>query len=194
MWALTLWSHGNAPLQWGVAVGSSLLATWADLRWRRIPNALSGSLLITGLFWAGWRGGWMGLADSLAAMTICAAPYLFLFLFAKGGAGDAKFMAGIGAWLGIINGLAALACVAVFGIVLAVGYSLLRKQHWSVLVNVGEILLAGKNRLERVVLRRDRPGTVFSLPSPETMQKMPYGPAILLGVVSAALAVHFWRG
>jgi prepilin signal peptidase PulO-like enzyme (type II secretory pathway) len=89
----------EALFQWGVVFGTSLAAAIFDLRSKRIPNALTIPLLVAGLVWATWIGGLSGLGNAAAACFLLALPYVFLFLFAKGGAGDAKLMGAIGAWL-----------------------------------------------------------------------------------------------
>ena len=87
--------------QWSVVIVASLAAAAFDLRTRHIPNILTGPLLLSGLIWSGWHGGLAGLGDAAAACAVLAVPFVFMFLFCNGGAGDAKLMAGIGAWLGL---------------------------------------------------------------------------------------------
>jgi Flp pilus assembly protein protease CpaA len=86
----TLWNTNLPFLQWGVVIGASTAAAVWDLRQRRIPNILTGPLFIGGLVWAIWVGGLPGLGEALVACIILAAPYVWLFLVAGGGAGDAK--------------------------------------------------------------------------------------------------------
>ena len=100
MWAATLWDHNMLPLQWGVVIGTALAAAVCDLRTRRVPNLLTGPIVLAGLAWGIWVGGWAGLADSVAGCLLLAIPYVLLFVFAGGGAGDAKLMGAIGSrWL-----------------------------------------------------------------------------------------------
>ena len=49
-----------------------------------------------------------------------------LFVFAGGGAGDAKMMGALGAWLGLANGVVALVAVALSGAVIGLGYALIK--------------------------------------------------------------------
>ena len=84
MWAETLWNHHLLPLQWGVAIGTSLAAAVCDVRTRRVPNLLTGPMLLAGLSWGIWIGGWAGLADSAAGCLLLAIPYVLLFVFAGG--------------------------------------------------------------------------------------------------------------
>jgi len=122
--------------QWGIVIGASLIAAVSDLRERRIPNALTFPLFVVGLIWAAWLGGLAGLAESFGACALLALPYVLLFIFVGGGAGDAKLMGAIGAWLGLRQGLTVLACVAIAGGIFAVAKAIARKQLRFVLTSV----------------------------------------------------------
>jgi len=122
--------------QWGVVIGASLVAAGCDLRTRRIPNALTFPVLVVGLIWAAWRGGLSGLADSAGACILLALPYIFLFIFAGGGAGDAKLMGAIGAWLGLRQGIIVLCSVAIAGIVLSIARAIAARHAKTVLTSV----------------------------------------------------------
>jgi Flp pilus assembly protein protease CpaA len=93
-------------------------------------------LLLVGLIWAAWFGGLAGLAEAAGACALLALPYVLLFLFVGGGAGDAKLMGAIGAWLGLRQGLTVLACVAIVGGILAIAKAIARKQLKFVLTSV----------------------------------------------------------
>ena len=104
--------------QWGVVLGASLAAAIWDLRSRRIPNALTLPLVVTGLLYGLLAGGLSGLGQAAAACVVVALPYILLFVFAGGGAGDAKMMGALGAWLGLAAGAVVLGTVAATGVVL----------------------------------------------------------------------------
>ena len=125
-----------AVFQWGVVIGASLSAAGCDLRTRRITNSLTFPLLVTGLIWAVWIGGLSSLAEAVGACILLALPYVILFVFAHGGAGDAKLMGAIGAWLGLKQGVIVLCCVATAGIVLALAKAIVQKQAKTVLTSV----------------------------------------------------------
>ncbi len=175
--------------EWIVVMAIALLAGLVDLFTRRVPNMLTGPAWILGLAWALGDGGVGQFAEVLAASVILATPYVLLFLFAGGGAGDAKLMAAIGAWLGILNGLVALFAVALCGALLAVAYALHRGRFWSVMTymkqSVGTVMYVactrGKMSEARcVVLER------------EEMTTMPYGVAIFIGSCLAAGGAQLW--
>ena len=114
-----------AIFQWGVIISASLVSAIWDVRSRRIPNMITFPLLLAGLIWATWHGGLSSLAEAAGACVLLALPYVFLFVFANGGAGDAKLMGAIGAWLGFKQGIIVLCCVATAGIILAIIKSLI---------------------------------------------------------------------
>ena len=125
-----------AVFQWGVIIGASLIAALGDLKERRIPNALTFPVFVVGLIWAAWFGGLAGLAESAGACVLLALPYVLLFLFVGGGAGDAKLMGAIGTWLGFRQGLTVLACVAIAGGILAVAKAIAQKRLKYLLTSV----------------------------------------------------------
>ena len=122
-------------VQWGVVLGASLAAAIWDLRTRRIPNALTGPLLAVGMVYGFCYGGARGVAEAAGACMLLAAPFVVMFLFAGGGAGDAKFMGAIGAWLGFSHGAIVLASVCIAGILLAVGRAVASRRLKFVLVS-----------------------------------------------------------
>lgn len=119
MFTLTLANADTQLLEWGVVIGASLAAAVTDLRSRRIPNALTMPVLLGGLTAAVAVGGGVGLADACAGAVLLALPYLLLYRYAGGGGGDAKLMAAVGAWLGVLPGVVVLVAVSGMGIVLA---------------------------------------------------------------------------
>jgi prepilin peptidase CpaA len=183
-------SENPAPiLQWGGAIAASLIGAFSDLRSRRIPNLLTGPALLGGLALAAILGGWSALGESVCATLVLALPYVLLFLFAGGGAGDAKLMGAIGSWLGLQWGLAALFGVAASGVVLALLFALFRGRFSKVVAGVtwatvGLLHLAIGNR----PMKEGR--TYF--PTVEDSEKMPYGLAILTGTLLAAGITWTW--
>ncbi len=174
VWATELW---HSP--WPLASWSVVIAAATDLWRRRIPNWLTLPLLAAALGVAGATRGGAGLAESFAACLMLACPYVLLFVFAGGGAGDAKLMGAIGAWLGLAHGAAALVAVAVCGVVLAAAFAVARRQWRRVWVNVGQA--SGWAVLWLMGHRDGAQGLAET-----AMPKMPYGVAIFAGVCVAA--------
>ncbi|MCX5772283.1 MAG: A24 family peptidase, partial [Candidatus Hydrogenedentes bacterium] len=92
---MPLWDQSLAQVQWGAAVGASLAGAAFDLWTRRIPNRLTGPVLALGLVWALWVCGWGGLAESVLGCALLGAPFVVLWLYGGGGAGDAKLMGAV---------------------------------------------------------------------------------------------------
>jgi len=173
-----------AVLQWGVVIGASLAAAISDLRTRRIPNRLTFPVLLTGLVWAVWTNGMTGLAEAAGACFVVSLPFVLLFLFGNGGAGDAKLMGAIGAWLGWSQGITVLFCVVIAGIVLSVIKAATRGRLKSVLRNVfisvyNFILFILFHRANHNVIGQ---GNIIVEPSGLVI---PYGTAIFAGVCAA---------
>lgn len=177
------------PLAWAVAIGAALIGAACDLRWRRIPNLLTLPTLLAGLVWAGWSQGASGVVSAMAGCLLLAAPYLVLFLFAGGGAGDVKLMGALGAWLGLVDGAIALVAVLLCGVLMGLGYACLRKRVAHLWTNLVGIVWAGA----AAVWSRDRQVAAGHLPPASAMLRMPYGVAVLIGVCLAA-GVALWRG
>ncbi|MHC4982323.1 MAG: A24 family peptidase [Planctomycetota bacterium] len=187
MWQ-ALWNNGMPLVQWGVVIGASLAAAVWDVAKRRIPNILTGPTFVAGLAFACLRGQIWGLLDSLSASIMLATPYLLLFLFASGGAGDAKLMGAVGAWLGIINGAVALFSVAFAGIILAVGFAISRRLGLKI-----------QARSAAPTTCRDRGSGRKQDPARPAQQQgkraevIPFALAIFFGVCIAAVGVSIWR-
>src|SRR5207249_5778196 len=76
------------------------LCVIADVRTRRIPNAISGSAMLLGITLNTAFLGTAGLLDSLAGLGITVGVLLWPFAMGGLGGGDVKMMAAIGALLG----------------------------------------------------------------------------------------------
>ncbi len=126
-----------------LVVGFTLIATYTDLRTVRIPKWLTlpglalGVLLnvflgawvgpageARGPFWlgehqGGWRGGLDGLLFSLAGFATGFGLFLVMWILKTCGAGDVKFFAALGAWVGPYLAIVLLAGTIVFVIILS---------------------------------------------------------------------------
>ncbi len=191
MWATTLWSVSLAPLQWPVVIGAALLGAVFDVKTGKIPNRLTGLVLLSGLMWAVVQSGLPGLADAATACLIVSFPYVMLFVFAGGGAGDAKLMGAIGAWLGVINGSIALVSVIITGAILAILLAVARKQTGSVLRNLRSITLRFGQRI--ILCKTPVEEATGSLSQAEDLQGMRYGIAIFVGVVLGGIGITLCR-
>src|SRR5687767_14629109 len=108
---------------WMVVIAGSFLAVTVDVRCRRIPNKLTLPLWAAGVTVWLITGGIGGLGDSLGGMAIAGLPFFLLWIISGTGAGDAKMMFAIGAWLGIKYAFVATVAVGVAGGILSLAYA-----------------------------------------------------------------------
>ncbi len=163
----------NVPL-----IALILIAAVYDVLYRRIPNWLTISGMLTGLALNSFiYRGWPGLRLSLTGLAVGFAAYFILYSLRAMGAGDVKLMAAVGAlvgvgdWFGIflitaiVGGIAGLTMVAMRG--------RLRKTLW----NVGFILSEMRHGRPAYVGREEldvrNPGSVG----------LPHGAVIALGTI-----------
>jgi prepilin peptidase CpaA len=156
------------------------LASWFDLRERRIPNALTvggvGVALGLRLAW-GWGAVLQGAEGAGFAVLVALLPFTMGFL----GGGDVKLLGVVGAFVGADRLFGALLLVALVGGVLATLESLRRQAFLRVIANI-------RGFATQWVLF-GRAGVTPTLASPEAMT-VPYGVAIAVG----ALAWWFFGG
>jgi prepilin peptidase CpaA len=176
-------------LQWGAVIGASLAGAAFDVRSQRIPNKLTFPVLVAGLLWALLAGSWLGLVDALAGCVVLGAPFVLLWLFAGGGAGDAKLMGALGAWLGMGNGVVTLVAVVLAGALWGIAFAVRSGTFRDVLARMQAVVTG----LLLPLPVRDRfRMAVAPVPNHDEMVFMPYGIAIFSGVCVAALGVHLW--
>lgn len=176
--------------RWAMALAAAGVAAVSDARTRRIPNILTFPVLLCGLLASVIPPGNAGIGDALLGMLVLGVPYFLLFVFAGGGAGDAKMMGAIGAWVGFAGSIPVLVGVAISGGVLAIGYALIRRRLGSVAGNLKMMGTgAGLLALHRAPLSQAQD----LLPEQKDMLTMPYGVSIFVGTLLAAVWVFLWR-
>jgi len=124
----THWIAGGAVLLCGTAA-------WCDLRFRRIPNALTLPAVVVALCLHGATHAGKGLLLSLAGMVAAAALVLPGYALGYTGAGDVKLLAAVGALLGFPAALFAALLSLVLGGVLSLALSIWRGRLASLLRN-----------------------------------------------------------
>lgn len=162
-------------IAWWPTVAVLAIATYMDLRYRRIPNWLVLPFLLAGVAVSGWLQGWHGVAHSFAGLALGAAIYGVFFWLGGMGMGDVKLCAAIGAWIGPEQLLIALIVIGIAGGVMAVCWALLGGFLVDLLKNTGDLILG-----IRVRGMRPHPKLVLSNP---LSRKMPYAPAIAIGTL-----------
>lgn len=158
----------------GVALGAAF-----DLRCRRIPNGLTLALALAGLIAAAVRPD-ITLVQSLAGFGIGLVVPFLLFALGMLGAGDAKLLAAIGAWVGPAAMLWVLLLTGVAGGVLALAMAIYQRRLLGLLRNTAVI---GASLL---VTRRTN-----WIPAAEAVRSnglrrttVPYAVAILVGLLA----------
>jgi prepilin peptidase CpaA len=164
----------SAPF--AVLTAGLLVATVVDLRTRRIPNVLTGTMAGAGIGLAAFGFGFGGLSVGAAVLGCVIGLVLMLPGHALGatGAGDVKLMAAVGSLLGPLAVVNAVLFSAVAGGVLAVIVALQRRRLVATLAGTGRMIAA--------------PADVKSeIASGTPASRFAYGPAIAAGSMLAAL-------
>ena len=151
------------------------IAVLTDVRERRIPNTVTvgGSIVALVLATIG-AGGFPGAA--LLGMTVALALTVPLFALGALGAGDAKLLAAVGAFVGIGNLLPVVLYAGLAGGLLGLASSIRR----GVILPV---LLETRNTLVHI-LTLGRHGRRQTIEDPDA-RTIPYGVAIAAGAIAA---------
>ena len=193
-------------VRWFVLLAAGVVAAVTDLRTRRIPNWLTFPMVLSGLFvmllvdGLGWR---QGLGDSFLGLVTVSLPFLLVYCLGGGGAGDVKFMMGVGAWSGVDLGMYILGSVLVLGAGSAIVWALVRGQFralwYGVVAETARILL--HRRGTGPTLPATATGTKAGLdgaPASATVEEqvdkpvgaMAFAPLMLGGIVLGGAVFH----
>ena len=154
-----------------------ILAAWIDGKELWVPNWITFPMLLSGLIYSSWVGGWGGLGGGLLGMCMGLACLLPLYAVGGMGAGDVKLMAGMGAWLGCRITLEAFVVSVLVGAVMAVAMVLWRgtwKRHYENLLAIFS---------EWIVIRNPRELSRIAEERKPTMALLPYGIPICIGSI-----------
>jgi prepilin peptidase CpaA len=162
----------NASL--AVLTAGLLVATVVDLRTRRIPNILTGSMAGAGLGLAAFGFGGVSVGSAVLGCVIGLVLMLPGHVLGATGAGDVKLMAAVGSLLGPLAVVNAVLFTAVAGGVLAVAVAIQRRRLGTTLAGTGRMIAAPAD-----VKREIASGVPAS--------RFAYGPAIAAGSFLAAL-------
>jgi prepilin peptidase CpaA len=168
-------SPGMHSVAWWPTLVVVAVATFTDLRSRRIPNWLVLPFLVAGLAVSCWLHGWHGLLMSLAGLGVGALLFGVLCLMGGMGMGDVKLCAAIGAWIGPSQMLTALVMTGIAGGLIALCWAAAGGFMGELFSGTGDLIFGLKKR-------GLRPHPELVLDNPLT-RKMPYAPAIAIGTL-----------
>lgn len=151
------------------------LAAIIDLRTRRIPNALTGSLAVVGVGLAAAQLGTVGIGGAIIGCLLGFAFMLPGNMFGATGAGDVKLFAAAGALLGPATTVRAFFLTAIAGGVIALFVALRRRRLAHTIGATARLVANGRS-------------AVAAIESPDADNRFAYAPAIAIGVVMAALS------
>lgn len=160
---------------WWPTVVVLAIATFTDLRSRRIPNWLVLPFLLAGLAVAGWLHGWHGIGQSLGGLLLGFGFFGVIAFMGGMGMGDVKLCAAIGAWIGPAQMLTALVITGIAGGVMALAWAAAGGFLGDLFRGTGELVFGLKQRGLRA-----HPELVLANP---LARKMPYAPAIAIGTL-----------
>src|ERR1044072_7613555 len=109
-----------------VVMAAGVIASWIDLRSRRVPNLLTMPLACAGLFLTETVASPLSMTDSLLGLAVGLGVMLPLHILGGTGAGDVKLMAAFGTLLGPAGVLHAFIRMAIIGGVIALGVAVQR--------------------------------------------------------------------
>jgi prepilin peptidase CpaA len=158
---------------WWPTVIVLAVATFTDLRSRRIPNWLVLPFLFAGIVVSAWLHGWNGVGQSFGGLGLGVLIYGFLFWMGGMGAGDVKLAAAIGAWIGPNQLFFALIIAAMAGGIMALCWAARGGFLKELFTGASDLVFASKQPGEQSDI-------VLSNP---LKRKMPYAPAIAIGTL-----------
>lgn len=151
------------------------VATFTDLRSRRIPNWLVLPFFVCGVAVSSWLHGWHGALQSLEGTGLGILIYGVLFWLGGMGAGDVKLCAAIGAWIGPGQLFIALVLIGLVGGVMALLWAASGGFLKELFQNTSDLVFRKKESGEAVLSNAMR-------------RKMPYAPAIAIGTLMSFFA------
>ena len=167
--------HLQHSYAWWPTLAVLAIATFTDLRSRRIPNWLVFPFLLAGLLVSTWIAGWHGLGQSLLGMLIGGFTYGLLAMMGGMGMGDVKLCAAIGAWIWWQQLVLALVLIAVVGGFMALAWAAFGGFMGEMFSGAGDLVFGGKQGGRH-------PPPDLKLSNPKA-RKMPYAPAIAIGTL-----------
>jgi len=124
----------------GAAAASACVASVYDLRERRVPNWLTGPLLLAGVVAHACAANWKGLTEAVTAAFLGGMLFLLFYVAGGLGAGDVKLMAASAGIVGLPALGTLLISTGIFGALFAICVSLVRGVFKQTLTNTCAVL------------------------------------------------------
>ena len=157
-----------------VLTGGLAAATVIDLRSRRIPNSLTGGMIVLGVGFAAFGASGISMPASLLGLILGFLLMMPGYALGATGAGDVKLMAAVGAIIGPGLTVTAFLFTAIAGGVLAVVVAVRRRQLGATFAGTGRLIAAPTDARRQIR-------------SAAPVRRFAYGPAIAIGSVLATL-------
>ncbi|MFZ0747177.1 MAG: A24 family peptidase [Terracidiphilus sp.] len=169
-------------IAWWPTVFVLAVATFTDLRSRRIPNWLVLPFMVAGVGVSFGPASWHGISigQSLEGLGLGALLFGILAFMGGMGMGDVKLCAAIGAWVGPKQLIMALVMTGIVGGFMAIGWAALGGFLGELFTGTGDLLFGWRKR----GMHTD-PALTLSNPK---AHKMPYAPAIAIGALMSFFA------
>jgi prepilin peptidase CpaA len=158
------------------------VATFTDLRSRRIPNWLVLPFLVAGVAISFAPASWHGISfvQSLEGLGLGALLFGILAWMGGMGMGDVKLCAAIGAWVGPKQLIFALVMTGIVGGFMAIGWAAVGGFLGELFTGTGNLLFDWRKRGVHA-------DPELTLSNPKA-HKMPYAPAIAIGALMSFFA------
>jgi prepilin peptidase CpaA len=150
------------------AIAVCLAACTTDVRWRRIPNALTFPAAGAAILFHWWVAGSHAAAAALGGWFVGVLLFSPFFIAGGLGAGDLKLLGAVGAWLGPVPALFVALYTAIAGGILAMLVALARGYAKAAFGNIWFILTSWRVGVAAVpgMTLEDAPGPrlAYALP------------------------------
>jgi len=160
----------------GTLTAGVAAAAFIDLRTRRVPNALTGLLALSGLVFAVSGVGHLSVGAAILGFFVGLALMLPGHLFGATGAGDVKLFAAMGSLLGPAPVVGAFLYTALAGGALAVAVAVHRRRLRRTVGHAARLVASGGAHAVHI----ERAGE---------NNRFPYAPAIAVGSILAAIGL-----
>jgi prepilin peptidase CpaA len=163
----------------------TMVAAGFDIRYRRIPNWLVLTGIVTGFVWNLYSSGWSGLGHAAAGLGLGFALYFPLYLLRARGAGDVKLLAAVGAITGPGNVLWIFLLTAILGGVIAMVILVLHKRVQHTFFNLS-FMMSDLAKLKAPYKSSEELDVTTS-----KGMRLPHGAAILAGALAFIVITQF---